>query len=398
LRRAARLGLLAGLLLGCAAGAAAETASSENDLPFGWANALKRMFDRAAPRYFVRDPVAKRALVDAGDGLLVQLSFTGVGQYATQSLTDRQGLANLTSELAGARRLFEQANGGESLISWWLRAGDIVGAPDDTQLQNEIGSVFAVNGALERKDTHIQELYWGQYFAEVVSFSLGRVDPSFRYDYSAVANDERTQFLADPFVNSTAIPFPDPGIAFDLRWAPDPRFAVRGGIHQDNQSGRQSFDLHRDELFYAVEPVLTPSFEDLGDGNYRFLAFYSRKRDRSGAGVSLSFDQELGGGVTPFVRLSVSDSEIADFSRFASAGLALQAPFARPEDVVAIAWAWGDPTAADARDEQLVELYYRAALNQYVEATPNLQLVINPGRNPQDDLIGVFGFRLQATF
>ena len=360
--------------------------------------ALGLMFERSYRRPFTRTLREKSELVDESDGLLFQLGLTTVGQYASQSLTDRRGLLNLTVDFGGAW----SAVGGRYAggITWWLRTGRPLTAARDTDLNKDIGSVLDVNGTLESNLLFVNELYWAQELGPHVAFSAGRFDSSFRFDFNAVANDEREQFVSSSLVNSPGIPFPDAGFGFEARWEPDRFFKLGVGVFQANcRSAAFCLDeLDSNELFWPAEITLRTSFEKLGEGSYRFLAYYMETKGKEGPGFSVSFDQRVGGGFVPFLRYSIGDQDITSFREALSIGLGLEGPFARERELLGIGYVWSDPTAENTRQEQLIELFYRLEVNNFLAVTPDLQVVIDPGRNAEEDRIWVAGFRVQANF
>lgn len=230
--------------------------------------------------------------------------------------------------------------------------------------------------------------------------NVGRIDPTFRYDFNRIANDEREMFLTYSLVNSRSIPFPATALGLDAQWNVSDFLLLKAGIHQANgRANSASFDkLRGDEIFVPFQATLMPSFANLGDGNYRFLGYYTESGGEQGWGFSLSFDQEIGGGFVPFFRFGMDGSDVADFSRFLSAGLGLEAPFGREDDLVAVGFAWGDPADPESREETIIEAFYRIELNDFTRLTPDVQFLVDPGDNRSTDLIVVFGLRLQVVF
>lgn len=50
------------------------------------------------------------------------------------------------------------------------------------------------------------------------------------------------------------------------------------------------------------------------------------------------------------------------------------------------------------RDETLVEAYYRIGLSPSLALTPDVQVVVDPAANDEDDTVVVLGVRLQMRF
>ena len=52
----------------------------------------------------------------------------------------------------------------------------------------------------------------------------------------------------------------------------------------------------------------------------------------------------------------------------------------------------------DLRDQYTAELHYRLHLLPHLTITPDIQLVIHPALNPDEDQIWVFGLRARLDF
>ncbi|HID10931.1 MAG TPA: hypothetical protein EYP17_06485 [Candidatus Latescibacteria bacterium] len=55
----------------------------------------------------------------------------------------------------------------------------------------------------------VAEFAWEVPLGEELVVTLGKLDPTAFFDADELANDECTQFLADMFVNTPALPWPD---------------------------------------------------------------------------------------------------------------------------------------------------------------------------------------------
>ncbi len=363
-----------------------------------WSRNARRMFKRDQPRIFARSPEDFLEYLDAGDGFYTQLSVTTIWQAASSSLTDRNDLLNVTYDFGGAWEILD-APASRGGFTWWVRGGTPIGAPSDADLSNDIGSLQGINGSLESDAIELRELQWVHGNGKNFRYSAGRIDPSFRYDFNAVANSEREQFIALPLSNSSSIPFPDPGVAADVFWEPGAGISVHLGVFQANcQNNSLCVDnLSSGEWFAPAELVLESDFAGLGTGNYRFLVYATESGGERGNGFSVSFDQQFG-RVTPFMRLSTSDRNVTAFNRFASLGIGIAQPFGRIHDEFGLAWAKARPSDPALRDEQIIELYWRFYVNPFVTLTPDLQFVIDPANNPNKDRITVAGLRLQLDF
>lgn len=56
------------------------------------------------------------------------------------------------------------------------------------------------------------------------------------------------------------------------------------------------------------------------------------------------------------------------------------------------------PSDNSLHDQYTAELFYRLYLTKSLAITPDVQLIIDPALNPDEDVIGVFGLRVRLTF
>lgn len=350
------------------------------------------MLKRDAPRPFVRYPEDVANYVELGNGSYGQVNSTNVWQRASKSTDGRESLLNTVYDFAGG-----WSPSATSLLSWWVSGGRPLGDPRDADLSKSVGSALGINSTLRNDDLDLKELYWAQLAGERLRWSVGLIDSSWRYDVNDTANSDRERYLSPALGNSAAIPFPDRSLAADFLWSAGPGLELHVGLYQTSctEESRSCIDdLKSDQWFTPAELTLKRSSERWGSGTYRLLGYWSRAGTREGSGLSLNLEQEMG-AFTPFLRLSVASGDVADFDRFASAGITFAAPLARAHDAIGVAFAAGRPTDRNKRTEWLFETYWRFQLNPFVSLSPHAQLVIDPADNPDADQVLVAGLRLQ---
>ncbi len=355
-------------------------------------NGWQQMIDRDQPRAHQRSPEDVAAYIERGNGSYGQLNLTTVWQVADRSTTELDDLVNVAYDFSGG---LEVGDGG--LITWWLRGGRPVGSPRESDLAKAIGSSLGVNGSQIDDDLDLAELYWAQGPNRKLRVSLGLIDSSWRYDFNDTANSAKENFLSPALGNSGSVPFPDRSLAADLLWAVSPTIDLHAGLYQTNCSNQRTTcfeDLNSEEWFTPVELILRRPLGSWGSGSYRLLGFWTRKDENEGVGVSLNIEQPFG-PVTAFARLSVADRQVADFRRFVSAGITVAEPLGRAHDALGFGWATGEPADKTKRTESIFELYWRLQLSPFFALSPNLQLVLNPADNPEEERVVVGGLRLQ---
>jgi len=353
------------------------------------------MFERDEPRIFDRFPEVVDEEIKVSGGWYTMFSSTTVWQHASESQTDLDNLLNTFVRFSGGWAVTDTAN-----LAWWVQGGRPVGESRDANLSEAIGSELDINGGLISTAFDIQELYWAQKIGEKFRFSFGMIDTTWRYDASNVANSDTEAFLSASLTNSPAIPFPDRSLGLDFLWTANDMLAVHAGWYQTSCQEGDSFcikELESDEWLLPVEIIAKPSLFNLEEGIYKVLFFESKSGDDSGNGWSVNIEQPLG-PVIGFARASLSDKDIADIHKFLSFGIAIDGVANRNWDRIGIGYARGTPSDADLRTETIIETYWRFQLNPFVAITPDVQLVIDPADNPDENKVWVVGARLQLDF
>lgn len=213
---------------------------------------------------------------------------------------------------------------------------------------------------------------WGERF----TLRGGLLDLTGVLDASAIANDEKTQFVRAEFVDSPLLGTPDNGPAL-LLWlgkqeGPNLKLAV--------QTARGPVDP-ADDLYLAAE--LEAPYEAWRGGSAKL---WYRESGRPHLGpvpaLGLVWDQHLSASLSAFSRAAYEfsarglehDPETGDYQAAPlngqgasgaaaawtlSAGLETRAPIAaRPDDSAALAW--GTTRADDGSSADYVEAYYKA--------------------------------------
>ncbi len=358
-------------------------------------NGWQQMIKRDLPRPFLRSPEDVARYIDDGNGSFAQANVTTVWQGADRSGEDLDSLFNLGYDFSGGWAATD--NG---VLAWWVSGGRPLGESRDSDLSRAVGSTLGVNGTLINEDLDLKELYWAQALADDLRWSVGLIDSSWRYDFNDTANSTRERFLSPALENSPTIPFPDRSFALDLLWNLSPGFDLHAGLYQSNCGDNSTYcldDLSSDQWFTPLELSWHNETEKRGKGTYKLLAFWNRRGENEGGGLSLNLEHRFG-NVIPFARLSWSDSSVADFDRFASAGVTFSGPARRTHDALGIGVAAGRPSDRNKRTETLFETYWRFQLNPFVALSPSVQLVFDPADNPTANRVLLGALRLQLDF
>jgi len=310
----------------------------------------------------------------------------------------------------------------EADLDKWGIAFIHVEAGDGDGVGEELGALTGVNADAigEQNDLEIAEVWW-----EFNPFGY-ELDPVVYWDGNAVANDETSQFLADIFVNSVAVEWPDYTPGFRLGITPNELVDINLGALSADSDWEDLFE----DVFGIAEINLRPKFGDL-ESNYRFYGWVNgvdhvkwkdvnlpaprTEDDKRNYGFGLSFDQQVSNDITLFCRFGFQDDDIAGESYDPTEELE---PFAmeyswslggqiagqrwnRPNDVLGLAVGqavlsddFEDMLKAggiDPEDESHLELYYSFFMNDYLAITPDFQLIDCLGGDDDADLVYVPG-------
>jgi porin len=274
-------------------------------------------------------------------------------------------------------------------------------------LATEIGYAGLTSTTFSDAEWLLTNLYWHQqFFDNRLAFVLGVVDTTDYVDIYGLANPW-TDFSNLAFQNGPTIPNPSQGLGAAARGLLTDNLYVLAGLADANGDPSRPLDavdsFFDAEFFSHVEFGWIPSFERRFTDNVHFTAWYANARSDvqtpSGWGLAFSYNQLIGETWEPFVRVGYSDGGGALWEWTASIGVGYHL---RGHDLLGIGLNWGRPSdetfESDLDDQYTAEIYYRLQLVENLTITPDVQLLIDPALNPDEDLIAVFGVRARIVF
>jgi porin len=303
-----------------------------------------------------------------------------------------------------------------------------------------VGSAFGVNGdARERRSMDITELWYEQSFwDQTLRIRVGKIDLSggfehhgcpVSFDCSSYANDENTQFLNGALINNPTIPFPDYGLSAAVHYSPSGFWYASAAVADAQADTREtgfSTAFHgEDYFFYIFETGVTPQFSSANgplDGAYRVGLWYdpqpkansgAAKAYRDDTGLYITCDQMLAKengdpedsqGLGAFFRYGYANSKRNDIVNFWSIGFQYQGLLeTRDDDVLGAGYAQGffsDQAASTFTEdyESVLEIYYSVAVKPWLNISPSVQYVANPGGDKTISDAVVPGIRAVMTF
>jgi carbohydrate-selective porin OprB len=324
------------------------------------------------------------------------------------------------------------------------------GAQDD----NVGGTVFGIGGGGARNGTEIVEYWYEHAFENGLNIRAGKIDLTggfecrgcpVSFDGNSYANSGSSQFQNGALGNNPTIPFPGQGVGVVAFYNPTDLWYASIGIadNQDNAAhGSRRFHAGKSGLgkgfhdedwyLYIAEVGVTPQIDSANgpmQGAYRFGVWNdpqarsttdAAKTIEDNVGYYVSFDQmvckensdpEDGQGAGVFFRYGYADSKAYDINNFFSVGFQYQGLIdGRDDDVLGIGFAHGqmsDNSKTTYTDdyEAVWEAYYNIAVSPWLNISPSIQYVQNPGAIKDINAAGdnrsdaiILGLRAQVVF
>jgi porin len=339
-------------------------------------------------------------------GLNAQMVYAGV----SDALGEEDDAAGGVYRLQGEWALFGRDTGHPGSIVFRIENRSRIGSGiPPASLRGEIGSaatdpVFAYS---DNFGTDFSVLAWQQLFADKrAGFAVGLLD------FSAYLDAMYYQTLSRGFLNRSFILAPTlattgvgalgavgKGMIGESFW-------VGAGFYDANAvSGDPSFDTwDSGELLKHVELGWSPGFSRRATDRVQ-LTWWQKDRlaDKgtpSGSGWLLSWSWNFEDRWVPFVRAGWSDGGGGALAeRSLSGGFSWRMAF---QDWLTVGVGVNKPSEEthgdDLGTEKVVEASYLWQLTANTSLTPDLQLILDPANNLEEDTIWTAGVRLRLTF
>lgn len=280
-------------------------------------------------------------------------------------------------------------------------------APQDLGFENGYAGLTAV--PFSDIGWAMTNLYWDQHIMDNrVAFVAGVVDVTDYVDvYSLVnpwADFSNLAFSTDP-----TIPAPNQGLGAAVRVMATENYYVLGGIadaNGDPTDPSNAFDsfFNDGEFFIHLEVGWAASLEKGFTDNIHLTLWQMDERRQAGTpdgwGAAFSISRLLADRWEPFVRAGYADDGGALWERSLSAGIGYHTR--RDSDLIGLGLNWSRPSSdtlsAGLDDQYTAEIYYRIQVLKTLAITPDIQFLINPSLNPDEDLITVWSLRGRLSF
>ncbi len=268
----------------------------------------------------------------------------------------------------------------------------------------------------------LEAFYTQGFWDKKLQVSAGKTEQLRFLDQNAFANDQNSQFVGKPFVNSTVLDSenlytmlagaefkPIELVSLSVVGASTSRPNVDGTPLED--TSKSKYDNVFSTPFLGGQVTVSPKFGEL-EGNYRLYGWYAGYNhskldsDRNftgqkdkGWGIGVSADQQVTPMIGLFGRFAWNNDDVYVVGWEASGGVNLKGLIpGRDEDNLGLGFAALTPgdRYSENDPEYHLELYYRIAVTENLAFTPDVQYVWNPGGDSDND--GVFAGMLRGEF
>ncbi|QDU32401.1 Carbohydrate-selective porin, OprB family [Poriferisphaera corsica] len=292
---------------------------------------------------------------------------------------------------------------GNGWVEFLLRSGvNIDHTSRFFNLSEESGVLSPVNSLFQQNNVSWNIISYTQsLFKDEVFFTVGRIHPNQYIALLTVANDESLQFLNLAFDGGSVIPqIGTYAPALAIQVLPNDWFSFHGVVvNNDGGPGVTGLNtLGNGNYTFMADLIFKPNIKGVGRGRWHLIAWQSEVEDNAAGGVSTIIEQHFGGGIVAFFRYGYGNHAVAPAKQQVAAGVTILGAMNRIGDMFGAAVAWTDPSSADERQETVFEVFYRVQITNYMQITPDFQVVFNPADNPTSDPLYFWGIRLRTQF
>jgi len=254
----------------------------------------------------------------------------------------------------------------------------------------------------------VTNLHWQQKFKDsTFSFIAGVVDATDYLDIYGLINPwkgfSNLAFLTDP-----TIPAPNQGLGAAFGVMASKNIYVVAGLADTNGDPTKPGDMFDSffddsEYFKHVEVGFVSSYERRYFENTHVTLWQADKRVKAltpdGWGAAFSWTTFIDDTWMPFVRVGYADDGGALWEQSIGAGFGYY--MAGSKDLLGVGVNLGKPSESSfgpGLDDQITtEVFYRYQLSKNLALTPDLQLIIDPAQNPNEDQLWIVGLRARLA-
>jgi porin len=308
----------------------------------------------------------------------------------------------------GSWDLAGRESGNTGTLLWKVEHRHRYGTLAPSDFSFELGNVGLFEPPFSDQGHRLTNLYWRQRFLQGrVVVVGGFLDATDYVDVYALASPW-LHFMNFAFsTGTTTMSLPNDaliGVAA-AGWVTG-KLYLMGGLGDTNSDPTDPFEgfdtfFSDNEYFKHVEVGWATGEDRFFYDNVHLTLWQADERDAAQVpddwGINFSFSHEYRKW-RPFVRAGWADEGIALMKKSASAGFGF-AP-GTGSNLLGFGVNWGEPSESfgtNLDDQYAVEAFYRLQLSDETALTADVQLLLDPALNPEDDSIWVLGLRLRIA-
>lgn len=279
----------------------------------------------------------------------------------------------------------------------------IVGDPASS-LGGKLGTLINPVNAFNDRRWVLRDAFWVQRYAgDTVRLLIGRAATD---DYIGLQPMQNTNalFVSRHFSANPTVPFPGHGPTIGVSFRPGDYYLTTGVASAYGATTESGWDTIDDgDYFYSAEAGYTPEVAGLGRGRYSVMAWYIDARDQdvntpSDHGFTLVAGQSLNERFQVWGRYAHADATTTNVRQLIQGGVGYTGLLGSPSNMTGAALSLAKPRSDASRDETAFEVFQRLQVTSFTHVTAGAQLILDPGNNPDDDLLAVFYARVRIAF
>ena len=276
-----------------------------------------------------------------------------------------------------------------------------------------IGAASVVGTQFSDKDWIVTNLFWQHALDEGrMKYVVGHIDNTDFMDVYGLINPQ-TAFMNLSFSTNPTIGVPDQGFGGGFGALLGNNFYLAASLMDaagDPGHVKESIDQFFDnkEYFKHIEIGYTTSPDRIYFDNIHFVYWESDEQAKStgepeGSGWTFSYAKFIDDKYMPFLRIGDSDGGGgALLEKMVTAGLGIY--YSDTKELFGVGLSYGeaseDPVGgfgSNLDPQYTGEIFYRFQLSQHLAITPDLQIIVDPVLNPNENSVIVAGIRLRLN-
>jgi porin len=274
----------------------------------------------------------------------------------------------------------------------------------------ETGYIGLYEPPFSDQQTRLTNLYWRQRIKGGDMVIIGGFVDSTDYMDVYMLASPWTGFYNFAFSTGVAtIPVPNEGLGLGLGGYLNDNFYIIAGIADSNSDPHRPGDgfdtfFNDHEYFSHIELGWNKSRDTAFLNNIHLTLWHADEREESatpdGWGAVVSWSQSINEHWMPFVRAGYAEDGGALLEKSISAGFGYQKVTGGNQ--IGLAFNWGEPMEStwgpDLPEQKSFELFYRIQVFKELAITPDIQYIVDPALNLQEDSMWVAGLRVRLAF